>query len=200
MDMTRDTSAPHANMCDPRIVRSRQAVLRAAVELLVDGGPGAVTIDGLVARSGVAKSTIYRHWQSRDEVLFDAVEQRRPRLEVPCADDYEGALRRLVADVRRALVDPEWGKILAALIVLRDHQDGIADLEERWERRQESAVDVVLRRGIAEGCLPPDVDLQQAYALLLGPLVFARLTGRPKLTEEFCEGVVDAFLRAFRSV
>ena len=50
-------------------MRTREAVLTAATDLLVEGGPSAVTIDAVVARSGVAKSTIYRHWESRDEVL-----------------------------------------------------------------------------------------------------------------------------------
>ena len=60
--------------CDPRVARSRAAVISAATELLVDAGPNAVTIDAIVARSGVAKSTIYRHWASRDDVLLDVME------------------------------------------------------------------------------------------------------------------------------
>ena len=51
---------------DPRVARSRTAVLDAATHLLVTGGPAAVTVDAVVAESGVAKSTIYRHWRSRD--------------------------------------------------------------------------------------------------------------------------------------
>lgn len=59
---------------DPRVARSRAAIIRAATDLLVEGGPNAVTIDAIVAQSGVAKSTIYRHWQSRDEVLLAVIE------------------------------------------------------------------------------------------------------------------------------
>ena len=71
---------------DPRVSRTRAAVLRAATDLLVEGGPYAVTIDAIVARSGVAKSTIYRHWQSRDEVLLSVIESCAPQLPEPDPD------------------------------------------------------------------------------------------------------------------
>src|SRR4029077_11891972 len=45
---------------NPRIARTRERVIRSATDLLVEGGPWAVTVDAVVARSGVAKSTIYR--------------------------------------------------------------------------------------------------------------------------------------------
>src|SRR5690606_191899 len=58
---TPDRGADEAPL-DARVARSRATVLRTATDLLVEGGPSAVTIDAIVARSGVAKSTIYRHW------------------------------------------------------------------------------------------------------------------------------------------
>ena len=71
---------------DPRIARTRAAVVRAATDLLVEGGPSAVTVDAIVARSGVAKSTIYRHWESRDEILLSVIEQCLPQLATPPDD------------------------------------------------------------------------------------------------------------------
>ncbi len=185
---------------DPRIDRTRSAVLQCATELLVDGGPGAVTIDAIVARSGVAKSTIYRHWNSRDDVLFDVIERCAPCLEVPDpSHGFEASLRLLVDGVRRTLVDPEWARILPALLMLRNHEHGIADLDERLERDQEKVTKQVLRRGVQEGRLPRDIDMGEATAVLLGPLVFAQLTGTPKLTRKFADRVVDRFLEGFAS-
>ncbi len=183
---------------DPRIDRTRSAVLQCATELLVDGGPGAVTIDAIVARSGVAKSTIYRHWTSRDDVLFDAIERCAPCLEAPdAALGFEAGLRLLVDGVRRTLVDPEWTRILPALLMLRNHEHGIADLDERLERDQEDATKQVLRRGVHEGRLPRGIDMGEATAALFGPLLYAHLTGTPKLTRRFCDRVVDRFLEGY---
>ena len=68
---------------DPRIVRTREAVLDAATALLVEGGPDAVTMDGVVQRSGVAKSTIYRHWSGRDELLTEVFDHNAPHIDTP---------------------------------------------------------------------------------------------------------------------
>src|SRR5687767_10053529 len=59
--MVRHASQSSERETDGRIARTRSAVLRSATDLLMEGGPSAVTIDAIVARSGVAKSTIYRH-------------------------------------------------------------------------------------------------------------------------------------------
>lgn len=182
---------------DPRVARTRAAVLRTATDLLVEGGPSAVTIDAIVARSGVARSTIYRHWDTRDDVLFAVIEQCAPQIEPPDASlSFEQALRRLMGTIRATLDDPDWARVLPALIALRTHEHGIADLEQRIEARQEHAIEVVLRRGIDEGALDPGVDVEQASALLVGPLLFAMLTGKPSIDDAFCERVVDSFLHS----
>jgi AcrR family transcriptional regulator len=183
---------------DVRVARTRAAVLSTATDLLVEGGPSAVTIDAIVARSGVAKSTIYRHWDTRDDVLLAVIEGCAPNIEPPDASlGFEPALRRLVAELRAMLNDPHWARVLPALLTLRTQKHGIADLEQRIEKRQELAIDVVLRRGVEEGRLPPDIDVDQAGALLVGPLLVANLTGKPAVDEAFCDLVVDSFLRTY---
>ncbi len=192
--------SPEPAPVDPRIARTHAAVVRAATDLLVESGPSAVTIDAIVARSGVAKSTIYRHWDTRDDVLVAVVGSCAPHIEPPDPDlDFEASLRGLAAEFRRILNDPDWARVLPALITLRSQNHGIADLEQRIGKRQDDAVEVVLRRGVAEGRLPADLDLDHATALLVGPLLFAVLTGKPVVDEAFCDLVVDAFLRASTS-
>ncbi len=182
---------------DGRIARTRSAVLRSATDLLVEGGPSAVTIDAIVARSGVAKSTIYRHWESRDEVLVDAIERCAPTLAPPdAALGFEHAVRAIVDQAYAALNDPEWARIIPALLLLKAHQTEIADLEERIGRHQDETLDAMVALGVAEGRLPAGADAQEIAAQLIGPLVFAHLTGRPPVTTAFAERVADAFLRA----
>ena len=189
-------SAPDMTV-DARVARTHAAVLRTATDLLVEGGPSAVTVDAIVARSGVAKSTIYRHWDSRDDILVAVIESCAPNLAEPdAALRFEPALRSLAADICRTLADPEWARVFPALLTLRNHKDGVADLEQRLEARQDHAIDVVLRRGIDEGRLPADLDLDRAGSLLVGPLLLAQLMDKPALDDAFSTYVVDAFLRA----
>lgn len=181
---------------DPRVARTRATVLRTATDLLVEGGPSSVTIDAIVARSGVARSTIYRHWATRDDVLLAVVESCAPNIETPDPTvGFEDGLRQLIAQMCGMLNDPDWARVLPALLALRNQEHGVAALEQRLEAKQEDALDSVLLRGVAEGRLAPDLDRDLAAADLVGPLLFATLMGKPVVDQAFGDHVVDAFLR-----
>jgi len=182
---------------DGRIARTRAAVLRSATELLVAGGPSAVTIDAIVAHSGVAKSTIYRHWESRDDVLVDVIETCAPTLVTPDpALGFEHAVRAVVDQAYTALNDPEWARVIPALLLLKAHQSEIADLEERIGKHQDQTFENIIAMGVAEGRFTPGANVEELAAQLIGPLVFAHLTGRPRVTKAFAHQVADNFLRA----
>jgi AcrR family transcriptional regulator len=182
---------------DPRVARSRSAVLDAAIQLLTDGGPAALTVDAVVAACGVAKSTIYRHWESRDDVLISVIENCAPALEPPDPSlGFEHALRSLASQIYRTLIDPEWARIVPALLMLKTHKAGIADIEQRMESKQDEHFAAVIALGVAEGRIAADADVSEIGAQLVGPILFARLTGKPALTEQFAQRVVDGFLRA----
>ena len=182
---------------DGRIARTRAAVLRSATELLVAGGPSAVTIDAIVAHSGVAKSTIYRHWESRDDVLVDVIETCAPTLVTPDpALGFEHAVRAVVDQAYTALNDPEWARVIPALLLLKAHQSEIADLEERIGKHQDQTFENIIAMGEAEGRFTPGANVEELAAQLIGPLVFAHLTGRPRVTKAFAHQVADNFLRA----
>lgn len=186
-------------MEDPRIARSRAAVLDAATALLVDGGPNAVTVDAIVASSGVAKSTIYRHWDSRDEILVAVFESCAPN--PPTLDEslpFVDALRTFSRDVVHILQDPQWARLIPVMLMLKYHEGGIAAVEDRLEVRQRDAVAEALHRGVDEGVLRPGLDVGEATAHLVGPLLFAHLTGNVELTPEFADRTVDVFLAAYQ--
>lgn len=196
VDAVRHLSREAPSDADPRVARTRASVLRAATDLLVQGGPTAVTIEAIVETSGVARSTIYRHWDSRDDILLSVIESCAPVIEPPPESaGFEDALRSLVDDLRVVLTDPGWTRVLPAVLALKHQEHGVADLEQRLEERQEHVLEAVLQRGIDEGRIDPDVDIEAASALLVGPLLFSMLVGKPELDAAFCTRVVDAFLQ-----
>jgi AcrR family transcriptional regulator len=183
---------------DPRVSRSRAAVIRAATDLLVEGGPSAVTVDSIVHRSGVAKSTIYRHWESRDDILVSVIESCAPAIPMPDPEvDVVDALREVVHAMADALNDPEWARVLPALLMLKNHESGIAAMNDKLEHEQEQALTQLLNRAAAEGVLRSDVDTQEAVTMLIGPLLFAHLTESVKLDQAFVDRALDNFLKAY---
>ena len=184
---------------DPRVARSRAAVITAATELLVESGPSGVTIDAIVARSGVAKSTIYRHWGSRDDVLLDVMEVCAPDLAPPDPSlGVEAGLREITHRIAAIFNDPEWARVLPALLSLKTHADGIADLEKRLGERQGEVLGGLIARGVAEGVLSPAAGDPEATTVLVGPLFFAQLSGSVTIDDGFVDRTVDRFLALYR--
>src|SRR6202034_3827583 len=66
------TAASTPNV-DPRVARTRAAVLGAAIDLLAERGYSGFSVEGVVERTGIAKTTLYRHWPTRDDLLAAAI-------------------------------------------------------------------------------------------------------------------------------
>ncbi|MEX1280276.1 MAG: helix-turn-helix domain-containing protein, partial [Acidimicrobiia bacterium] len=81
---------------DPRIERTRRVVLGAAVEVVAERGFSGATIDAIAQRSGVARSTIYRHWPDRGDLLLEAVSDRVGPVEASVTGDLREDLIGLV--------------------------------------------------------------------------------------------------------
>ena len=61
---------------DPRVARTREVVLDAAIDLLAERGYSGFSVEGVVDRTKVAKTTLYRHWPTRDDLLDQAALER----------------------------------------------------------------------------------------------------------------------------
>ncbi len=178
---------------DPRVARSRERVLFAAVELLRDEGRAGLTVEAVAARSGVAKTTIYRQFADRDEIHMAAIEASTTTLEPPVTDDVvadvERGLRQLVAKLR----DDEFSSLLSTVIEAAERSEGMARLSaSSCESRRGWLIDrltLALARGeITSG--HPEVMGSQ----LAGPLFFRRFISRQPLPDSFVREVVDTVI------
>ncbi len=182
-----------------RVERTHAAVMKAAIELLLEGGPDALTIDGVVARSGVAKSTVYRHWTTRDDLVADVFAEIAPNLEPPDpALDFDAALRDYVGRFAAIMSDERWRRVLPALMMLKMHDRHIAAVEQRLSSEQSALCGAILQRGIDEGKVDASLDLDTLMALLTGPVLMAGLTSTTPLDEHFVDDVVEHFLAGAR--
>lgn len=185
---------------DPRVARSHAAVMHAARELLVELGPDGLTVDAVVARSGVAKSTVYRHWKTRDDLVTEVFTECMPHLE-PVDEEVDAldALRRLTRQVARSLGDPEWQRLLPALILLRSQSEVLAGLNDEMAVSQQELVTEVFRRAVDEGALSPEVlvDPERTGLMLVGPLLAVALVHGAGIDDAFVDEVVARFVRAY---
>jgi len=175
--------------------------MEAATALLLEGGPTAITIDGVVARSGVAKSTVYRHWTTRDELVVDVFDHIAPKLEAPDPTlGFEDALRRLVHSMLAMMTAPGWLRVLPAMLLLKLHQHDIAEVEQRMHDAQLKVFQDVLQRGVSEGRIVADDDPELLLTLFVGPILMAGLTGSTELNGALADRSVSQFLGALDAV
>ncbi|WP_068278540.1 TetR/AcrR family transcriptional regulator [Aldersonia kunmingensis] len=187
---------------DPRRQRSRARLLDATTELLLSGGIDAVTIDAVTRVSGVARTTLYRHFPSSTELLAAAFERLIPPVSPP--PDIGSLRDRLVALLTRqaALIDdvPVMTTIAWLALGATDPRqiEAIAALRNRIIQQYRAPLDQLLGDPANRAELG-DFDDALAVNQLIGPIVFPRIAGLPSLDAPAYAQIVDDFLAARRS-
>lgn len=184
---------------DPRVARSKARIVAAATDLLVEAGPRGVTVDAIAERSGVAKTTLYRHWPSVDDLLIDVVHAHVPDLTPAVGDaDCESTLRSVLHHLARSFADPDWVRLVPSLLALRRDVPELAELlqADRFERI--GPITTIIERGVREGVLPAGLDPSRVTQLLVGPLFFALIMGDVNDLDALADVVVDQFFAAHR--
>lgn len=177
-------------------MRSRALVLAAAAELLAEHGVTGTTIEAVAARSGVARTTVYRHWPGQSALVLDAFATALPAPHAPDTGSLRGDLRALVDGLSHALITSPAGALMAALMAGAERDAGLAALHHGEAERRHRVVAVVLDRARARGELGSHVDPDELVDLLAGPLFHRRfVTGRP-LDASVATRVVDLVMAA----
>jgi AcrR family transcriptional regulator len=184
-----------------RAERSKQAILDATRELLVEeGGVRSLTIEAVAARSGVAKTTIYRRWRDKWELALDAVMiDVLPRFANPVdVGDTRKELLTFIGSVVKTLSASPYGPAMQALVseIATEPALGRVYREQVVEPRRRQ-LQPVIERGTARGDLRPDTDLRLLHELLVGPVFYRLLLSGDALDRNLGPRIVDAILEGF---
>lgn len=183
----------HGPACplDPRVERSRRVILEATIELLAETGYGGLTIEAVAARAGVGKSTVYRHWQGRLDLVEAAFETLREPLELPFDGDVRTRVTELLTRVAATLAEPPWSEVLAVLIEAAQRDAELATFHRRFgDERRKVLVDL-LDEGVARGELAGEVDTGMLGDALTGPIFMRRLMRQSAFAPHEVAGLVD---------
>jgi AcrR family transcriptional regulator len=175
------------------------SILETTLELLAERGVQGLTVEGVAARCGVAKTTIYRRWRSKEDLALAALvniadrQTRRPR----DLGDTRAELLAFVMRLIRMLGSSLAGRVVHGL-VSDLHSD--PELAERFREqvlaRRTADLDHILERGVERGEIGPGARNGIAMDLLLGPVYYRLLLSGAPLNRQFAEQVVDSFLAA----
>jgi AcrR family transcriptional regulator len=183
-----------ASPLDPRVERTRAAVLRATRDLLTELGVERTCIELVAERSGVARSTIYRHWEGKPQLVMDALEDLRSTEELAPNGDDEADLRALLQDFGEALRAPE-SSMLADLMAVSDRDAELGRLHRGFIRRKRARSLELIGRLQAAGRLDPSLDTDYLGDLVAGALVYRRFSLGEPMTPDQIDAHVDEVLR-----
>jgi AcrR family transcriptional regulator len=160
----------------PRSEQARRAVLDAALALVIEGGYPAATIEEIAARSGVAKTTIYRWW---------------PSAPPPAGPNPLRALRIELSRVAQA-AGALPGRLMLSLVVEGQNDPAVrAALRRGLFNPRRKATAEVIRRAQAAGQLRTGVPPLVVVDLLFGPVFYRRLIRDEPVTEQFVRQVFE---------
>jgi AcrR family transcriptional regulator len=167
----RSTNQSKAAPGRPRDLETTASILRAALDLAEERGFDSLSVEGVAARAGVAKTTVYRRWPNVWAIVMEAflaeVTRLAPIQARATARESLAASMRLLAQAYRGRP----GKLLRPLLGRAQLEPDLREaVRTRWvEPRRQVARDVI-RRGIEAGELRAGLDADVALDALYGPL------------------------------
>jgi AcrR family transcriptional regulator len=183
-----------------RTARNAEAVFAATIDELSARAYDEISIETIAARAGVHKTTIYRRWHSKAELVTQALTATAGSLiEIPDTGHLESDLRILSRSVRATLASPRGAATTRTLLVGAAASPEIRHLMQQFWAARLSAIAAIVDRAAARGELPRDTDPAPLMHALAAPLYYRLLvTGEP-LTELDADRAAAAALAAARA-
>jgi AcrR family transcriptional regulator len=194
------TGAPRSTRPGGRTARVRAAVVAATFEELAEHGYDQLTVEGVAARSGVHKATIYRRWGGVDGLVADALRHAaREPWPVPDTGSLDGDLRGLAALVVDTFTDPHVGAMSMAAIRAASRSRVAADALAEFFAARHAQAAVVVTRAIDRGELPPQTEADEVIRATVAPLYYRLLLTREPVDHDVAVRAARAAARAARA-
>ena len=181
---------------EPRIARTREVVFAAAIDIVAERGFAGATIDAIARRAGVARSTIYRNWPNRIDLLLEATATEIGGIEAIPVGDLRRDLVTLVRHLADVLASDRLGSIAAALIVESRRDAELDALRERFLGHRRRAVGNVMRAAIERGEVRADTDVLAAVDELSAAVFYRVMILRIAVDEAWAERLADRWIES----
>jgi AcrR family transcriptional regulator len=176
----------------PRSASADQAITTATLALLAEQGPRGVTVESVAQRSGVAKTTIYRRYRDRRELLRAALAVVAEVVEPDPARPVWERITTLLEQFRYGVEHVVGVRVVATLLLGTDDPE-FTEVFRQLLRTRLALIRRIFDAGIAAGDLRPDVDYDRVVDALFGSF-FARTAISGEVVPDWAESMV-ALLR-----
>ena len=169
-------------------------ILTAALDLLGEVGYGGLTIEAVAARAGVGKSTIYRHWTGKLELIEDAIRTLKAPPALLTGGTVRERVTQLLSQLACNMTDTKWSTCLPALIEAAERDPEVLAVHRRLARERRQLLVDLLAEGVQRGEIPPGTDLSILAECLVGPILVRRLLLHESFDAALVAKLVDQLL------
>ena len=170
-------------MARPRSEAARRRLLDAALEIVATDGVAAVTADAVTRRSGVAKTTLYRHFGSTDGLVFAAVADSVTAQAPPDTGTLRGDLEAIHRRYLKVASSQRNRELFAWMVAKSIESAENRELFRRVRVQPRGPTTVALQRAIARGEVDADIDVDMAMHIIQGPLISQRIVDNSEVSE-----------------
>ncbi len=158
----------------PRSTQSDQAIVQAALELLGEVGFDRMSIDGIATRAGVGKTTIYRRYNSKEELVVDAIESLREEIVIPDTGNLWGDIDVLIRNAAQITLSSLGRQTVAMIISAASSNSQFAQIYwAKYLQPRRQAFAVVIERAKARNEIQTEVDPDLVFDIMSGIMLYA---------------------------
>jgi len=183
-------------MARPLSDTARRALIDATLTLIAEGGPDRVTVDEVARRSGVAKTTLYRHFDSSADLLLTALASLRSDIGAPDTGSLRGDLTEMIQRFRHLANTMSLRDIMIGVLNRSLKDDEFSSVHQRLRDERTNPIREVLTRAAERGELRTDVDIDTAIALVEGPFIVRQMMGDVIPDPAESDAIVDLIVHA----
>jgi AcrR family transcriptional regulator len=173
----------------------RAAAIDATLDELADRGYSALSLEGVARRAGVNKTTLYRRWGTRENLVLEAMLERAgERISVPATGSLRRDLLELARTAAANAATPEVAAMARAVAAESPRDGRLAAANSRFWAERLALDAVIVERAIERGEVRADADPSRVIEAVLGPIHLRLLLTGESVTPSFLEGIVDQVL------
>jgi AcrR family transcriptional regulator len=172
-----------------------RAVIRATFEELAEGGYGALSIDDVARRAGVNKTTVYRRWPTKEDLVTTALLALPDEyFAMPNTGTIRGDLNEVASRTSRIFQAVE-GRAMMRILFFEGRLTQLTRVHAHFAaKREATGMPAILNRAVARGELPAGFDQQMLGDVLLGTIICKALGDKMPLSKAFVAKLVDVVL------
>lgn len=160
----------------PRSDKSHQAMLQAALEMLAEVGFDGISIEAIASRAGVGKTTIYRRYSGKAELIADAIESMREEVLIPDTGHLTSDIDKLIENAAQISLNPLGRQTVSMIISSASSNAEFAQIYwQKYLQPRREAFDIVIERAKSRNEVSQDLDSGLVFDTMSGIMLYAMI-------------------------